>query len=235
MTESSEQSTPPLAALTMSGHTPASPPASSSSPRWVGSLSIAKDVVGIIQNILAIGAIIAGGVWFWMQAPFSPVVVSTISTEVTPEAGQMHVNVIATFQNTGHVPFSYSCFGIDMQSTDDFYPPPDCTQAGVLKPGEQTVRGQLINIPENQISKDNYIHVKIGNLTRDKVWRTDAPGSVKYLVLTPLTPNPKAIDTPISTPTAKKPTLFAPKSTHRTSTIYRKTLTRPPKPESLMP
>jgi hypothetical protein len=148
---------------------------------WPARISVAKDVIGIVQNLFAIGAIVAAGFWFYLQRPFAPTFKTTSSALVTKGSGYYVVSATAIFENNGHVPFHFNCWGVSINSDSNPLPAAHCGGVITLNPGEQRVVGDVITVPDDQVGAAKFVRAEIGSL-RSGGWDLSSQASIQVLL-----------------------------------------------------
>jgi hypothetical protein len=181
---------PPQAPAIPAASSPSPPPAPVNTntfpvPSRGGWLATTKDVVGLIQSLVAIGAIVCGGVWFFMQRPFDPTVKTTTNVSVTEEDGYYLVFATATFENVGKIPYHFNCWGVNVYSDSEPLPPATCGAEVTLGPGQQKVVSDLITVPFNLREQERFFSAEIGT-TRDSGWDPTSQTALQALLLPPV-------------------------------------------------
>jgi hypothetical protein len=150
--------------------TPMPPPADPEKSKFEKGLSVAKD----LASIVALGA---AAVWFYMQKPFTPVIKSHVDVAWIKHGDHFEVNALITFENTGHVPFKYSCVGFDHYTYKEIgFPGPYCGDAykGTIFPGATKSDGTNFEVPLSDPERAFLVVAVIGNVNRDNSWAKDA-------------------------------------------------------------
>ena len=133
-------------------------------------VSIAKDLASIV-------ALLAAAVWFVMQKPFTAVIKSHVDVAWIKHGDHFEVNALTTFENTGKVPFRYSCMGFGQYSFKKIeIPAPKCGDgyAGSIFPGGTKSDGFNFEVPFSDPERAFLVIAVIGNADRENSWAKDA-------------------------------------------------------------
>jgi hypothetical protein len=152
------------------------PPADSEKSKFEKRLCVTKDIAAVIQSIFSIVALGAAAWWFYMQKPLTPVIKSHVDVAWIKHGDHFEVNALTTFENTGHVPFKYSCVAFDHYSFKKTeIPAPICeANKGTIFPGATKSDGFNFDVPVSDPERAFLVVAVIGNANRDNSWADDA-------------------------------------------------------------
>ena len=153
------------------------PDANSEKSKFEKRLCVTKDIFAVIQSIFSIAALGAAAWWFYMQKPLTPVIKSHVDVAWIKHGDHFEVNALTTFENTGHVPFKYSCVGFNDYTYKKIeVPAPNCGDAykGTIFPGGTKSDGLNFDVPVSDPERAFLVVAVIGNVNRDNSWDEDA-------------------------------------------------------------
>jgi hypothetical protein len=136
-----------------------------------------EKVLSIVKDLASIVALLAAAVWFLMQRPFTPVIKSHVDAAWIKHGDHYEVNALITFENTGKVPFRYSCIGFDHYPFKKIHiPAPSCgdAYAGSIFPGGTKSDGINFEVPFTDPERAFLVVAVIGDANKDNSWANDA-------------------------------------------------------------